>query len=188
MSDQIPEGQIQYHPFYCEENIWLLAQHPQLKQYKKRAVFISNPIGQCPLFAQRASTDGGYVVWDYHVVLLLEDDAHWIWDLDTLLNTPCLLQHWLRGTFPQVEQMPPQLWPLFRLVDSQDLLEHFCSDRRHMRDDNGDYVHPPPPWPPPTISGVEHNLEMFTTIDPSTERRANPGVLKTLEEMHQLAI
>lgn len=48
------------------------------------------------------------------------------------------VQEYLMATFPlQAEKSPPALQtvlPWFRVVPAQDILNHFASDRRHMRD------------------------------------------------------
>ncbi len=85
---------LQYQPFYCEENVWCLAQRADLVTGPAEVVFIFGPdhpdgrsraggslaeaMGSpsgCRLEArvacwyQRAAREGEAVLWDYHVIL-----------------------------------------------------------------------------------------------------------------------
>ncbi|KAI0350075.1 hypothetical protein OH77DRAFT_1413760 [Trametes cingulata] len=73
-----------YTSCYCEENIYLLAQtFTRLSgahstdtlgsswPWQIYVVFISNGGKTVVLWSQKAARDGGWVVWDYHVVLVL---------------------------------------------------------------------------------------------------------------------
>ena len=60
---------------YCEENVYLCLRSQSLLNPKSlnefTVVFLSNPAGCVPLFAQRAAKQPGVpVFWDYHVVLV----------------------------------------------------------------------------------------------------------------------
>lgn len=92
-----------YTANYCEENIYLLAQEFAEKSSLFRdafVVFISNLTRTAILFNQKASQNvGGYVVWDYHVILVTvgntsrgetkEELEILVWDFDTRLGSPC---------------------------------------------------------------------------------------------------
>ncbi|MGB5831757.1 MAG: hypothetical protein WBG92_07175 [Thiohalocapsa sp.] len=135
-----------YQPFYCEENAWWLCGESKLSADNARVLFVFNRLGHCPFAAQRAAPPNRIVCWDYHVVLL--DCNCRIWDLDTRLGLPLPALDWLAGSFPFIAQLPPDLSPLFRMIPCLDYRRDFASDRSHMREHNGRWHRPPPPWPP----------------------------------------
>ena len=57
--------------------------------------------------------------------------------------------------------LKPRFVPLFRVMPSGEYAEKLLSDRRHMRDEYGWLVEPPP-WPPTSIT--ESNLHKFTDM------------------------
>lgn len=89
-----------YTANYCEENIYLLAQELTTDPDAPDAfvVFISNPSRSVLLLNQKAAqSPQGYVVWDYHVILVTVgrrpeetgDLEVLVWDFDTRLGSPC---------------------------------------------------------------------------------------------------
>jgi len=110
-------------PCYCEENVWRLAyrklNRPNNNNTNNKShyfvVFVSNPSKCVCFFHQRASHHRTKpVFWDYHVLLLerqLQEEGGggscWIWDMDSYLPYPCLLQEYLENTFPSLEDMCP---------------------------------------------------------------------------------
>ena len=120
---------------------------------------------------QRAGGERGLVWWDYHCIGL--DHAHRIWDLDSLLALPVAAEDWLARTFQHVDEMPEAMRPYFRLVPAEQYHKLFASDRRHMRAEDGGWLHAPPPWP---CIGAGSNLDWHRNItDPD-----GPGVLYDL--------
>ena len=93
-----------YQPFYCEENIWLLATDPCAGPGERLVVIITGTLapglgGGCTLAKQRsAGPRGGSVWWDYHVILLVHSEHWMIWDLDTTLALPLLAESYLSAT------------------------------------------------------------------------------------------
>ena len=155
-----------YQAFYCEENVWHLCREPELAARERRVAFVSSPSGACALFAQRAAPEpGGPVLWAYHVVLFvrgLAPGAGWeAWDLDTTLGFPVPVEPWMDATFPADRAVPPSFRPRFRLVTPGELEQRFSSDRSHMRDDDGSWRAPPPPWPPIVVPGSPSTLMDF---------------------------
>jgi hypothetical protein len=136
-----------YTAFYCEENVFHLAARPELAELERWAVFISNPAQACPLWQQRAAPEGRWVLWDYHVVLVVRDAGLQVYDLDTRLDFPTGLEAYLAATFPFVARLPADLAPRFRVVTAPELAATFASDRSHMRDGRGRFRKPPPAWP-----------------------------------------
>ena len=118
-----------YTPFYCEENIWHLADDGGT------VVVITNERRQVPLWEQRL---GSPVVWDYHVVLVRDGR---VYDMDTELPFPCDLRAYVQSTF----RLPDMV--KIRRVEAQDYRASFSSDRSHMKDADGAWIHPPPVWP-----------------------------------------
>ncbi|MEW5849002.1 MAG: protein N-terminal glutamine amidohydrolase [Myxococcota bacterium] len=167
-----------YTANFCEENVWQLCQRPELASRRRDAVFISNAHKACPLWMQRASPHPREpVMWDYHVILLVDDDGGWhVWDLDTRLPFPCALEQYLRGTFPY--ELVDAYQPRFRLVDAETFVATFASDRSHMRRDDGSWTSPPPPWPAIRTATETMNLMRFVDVG-----RAFVGDVLTLDEL-----
>lgn len=165
MSDPQPSGPSLYQPYYCEENIWHLCQSPRPGRGQRWVVFISNPGRRCLLLDQRAGGEHGEVLWDYHVVLLVEPAPGRcdVWDLDSRGGAPRPLARWLSTTFGHVGSTPTAYDPMFRVIDAARFVESFASDRRHMRDGAG-WRAPPPPWPP---IGVGFTLWDHVSMTPS---------------------
>lgn len=161
---------IDYCPLYCEENIWHLCQLEDFAQTQTYVLFISNPTKSCAMWQQKSASSLLYpVVWDYHVVLLVkaqvvinqQDDntlaknSGWrVYDLDSLLPLGIELDEYLRQSFsPPLEVNEPQVkfacefHPCFKLVCGKIYAEKFSSDRKHMHNQNGSWVSPPPLWP-----------------------------------------
>lgn len=162
-----------YQPFYCEENIWHLAGRFAVDE--ARVVFISNPSRRCLLLGQRAGGEAaGEVVWDYHVVLFARGADGWqVWDLDCTAGAPLPARRWVDGSFALVGQIPPELDPMFRVIDAPTFVARFASDRRHMRTAAGGWQAPPPPWPP---IGDGFNLMRWVDLDD----RSMPGEIVDL--------
>lgn len=116
------------------------------------------------------------MVWDYHVVLLSLAAAEprpsappgsgWeVWDLDSTLGAPVPAARWLAATFPPDAGTPPELQPLFRLVEADELAAAFASDRSHMRRPDGSFLQEPPPWPAILPPGVAPSLMRFVDME-----------------------
>ncbi|TEB36208.1 hypothetical protein FA13DRAFT_1237263 [Coprinellus micaceus] len=154
-----------YTSCYCEENVYLLCQRflslPNITEnWHIWTVFISNVDKKVALFSQKAARgDGLPVVWDYHVILLLQPKEllgcpprdhptirqsdvprigarPWVYDFDTRLPVPCLWENYLTHTFPS--DLLPEYTSSFRVISAQIYLSNFASDRSHMLVD----VHP----------------------------------------------
>jgi hypothetical protein len=159
---------LRYQPRYCEENIWWLAQEPAFARRPAFVVFISNALGCCPMWQQRAAAPGDFVPWDYHVVLLVAGARRAeVWDLDSRLTPPVELARYLSESF---RPLPARFAPRFRVIPAQRFVATFVTDRRHMRAKSGRWLAPPPAWPPP--GGGASNLAQFTDMTQPT-----PGVV-----------
>ncbi len=149
-----------YQPFYCEENVWQWldkAAHPD-----SYALFITNAIQQVALWQQRLAPAGEPVLWDYHVVAVTRAAGRAMaWDRDSRLPLPHPLTGYLRQTFLPLAGPDVALAPQFRLVPTPDFIATFASDRRHMRQPDGSWQQPPPPWSP---IGTGHTLDRFVDL------------------------
>ena len=118
-----------------------MCQTEEFRKMPRKVVFISNAHRTCAISNQKVG-NGEPIIWDYHVVLLAQGK---IWDMDTLLSFPCGISRYLTQSF--LKNTFEKYLPKFRLIDADDFIDVFASDRRHMLDDNGIPIHPPPPWP-----------------------------------------
>ncbi|MBN1243382.1 MAG: hypothetical protein JXA15_11835 [Spirochaetales bacterium] len=145
-----PRGACERAAFYCEENVHRLLGRPELEARRSWALLVSNASRSVAMAAQLAGPPpDGLVVWDYHVVALVSDgaDEALVLDLDTTLRFPLPLKAWLAASFPL--ELEPRLRPRFRLFPAADYLAGLVSDRSHMRNGDGSWKAPPPPWPAP---------------------------------------
>lgn len=144
-----------YTRCYCEENVYKLLEARAGAAGRRLAVFVSNAHKKVVFFGH-GERPGGFVVWDYHVVALEQQEgAGWcVYDHDfvdgrlpggALRAVPvseyverCLLAHPVRPEFAH--------W--FRVIDADLFLRSFHSDRSHMIGADGAYQSPPPAWPP----------------------------------------
>lgn len=174
---------MRYCAYFCEENVWHLCRDEGVTSggapvplERRRVVFVSNASRIVPMWHQRAGR-GGVVYWDYHVVLLAEDEAGWcVWDLDCDLGMPLPLSTWLAESFPG--ELAADAAPRFRVVDAARYLEVFSSDRSHMLDVEGRPQQTFPPWPPLRGRGDDMNLMRFVDVT-----RPYEGDVLTLEEL-----
>lgn len=156
-----------YAAFYCEENVWQLARRKDLAPGARAVIFISNPRRSVAMWNQQVSPPGQPVVWDYHVVLAVQDELQTlIYDLDARGAFPCAASEYLQDSFPVPERLPAYLQPWFRVVPVDELLARFSSDRSHMLDESGEYRAPVPPWAPIRPPGAPATT-LMRFVDPS---------------------
>ncbi len=154
-------SQLKFQPYYCEENAWRLCGHPFFGTTERIIMFISNPARAVAFAGQRAAPRGQWVLWDYHVVFLAKEQSWFVWDPDARAGLKTGLMEWLDHSFPDPDLMPVGHRPWFRVVDGDTFMANFKSDRSHMRNLHGEWLQPPPDWPPPAQST---NLMKFATI------------------------
>ena len=155
-----------YQPYYCEENAWWVLADPRLASVRRWLVFVTNRIRMCPIWHQRAGREGEPVAWDYHVLVVaeLQEELH-VLDLDSTLGLVVPLHVYVRAAFQP--NVGPQVRPWFRVVPADEALSRFASDRRHMRDQDGAWRAPPPPWAPIQGAGAPHDLDRWLDLDES---------------------
>ncbi|EFN57465.1 hypothetical protein CHLNCDRAFT_13094, partial [Chlorella variabilis] len=139
-----------YTACWCEENVWWLAQQlvAQLPAWRLAIIFISNSHKMVPVWYQRAGL-GKVVCWDYHVLLVAQQEGGeaLVFDLDTTLPFPCSLADYRRHALLGAANLPQHYRRFYRVVPGALFVRHFASDRSHMRDEAGAWLHTPPPYP-----------------------------------------
>lgn len=156
-------NEFKYAPYYCEENIWQLCQEEVFRPFEKRAVLISNPTRTCALWNQRAAPlPEQPVIWDYHVILLFKSatDGWQVFDLDTTLPAPISVDLYLSNTFGN-EPLSEEFQSLFRVIDADEFVDKFSSDRSHMLTADGQWQVPPPPWPAIVRNNKSNLMELI---------------------------
>lgn len=149
-----------YQSCYCEENIWHLCQHPSCTD--STVVFIASLGDMFPMLCQKAMQDPATpILWDYHVILLLDGQPAQVLDFDTTLPFCSELATYLRQSFLPEDSVAPEYRPHFRLIPAQEYIRKFRSDRSHMRTEDG-WSAPPPDWP--LIGNGGSNLARFTDM------------------------
>lgn len=165
-------GDHRYCANYCEENVWQLAREPSLLEGPRRVVFITNATKSVAVFHQRSAPEPHEpVVWDYHVILAIVGRG--IYDLDSTLPFPCPIREYLDAAFRPVAA---RFRPKFRLIDADEYVEGFSSDRAHMRRADGSFQSPPPSWPAPAGSA-------FVLAEVLDLSRRTPGAVLDLTQL-----
>ncbi|EPS70253.1 hypothetical protein M569_04510, partial [Genlisea aurea] len=173
-------------PFYCEENVYFLCKKlcedgvARADGSDLYVAFISNELKQAidtllilivgfhhdqiPLWNQKASNRAdGVILWDYHVICIQvrrNNLPRLVWDLDSTLPFPSPLPSYLDHTLRPSFKLFSDFVRVFRIVCGPMFLRHFASDRRHMKDSEGNWIHPPPSYEPIGTSSV-HNLNEY---------------------------
>lgn len=162
----MPDDDPPYQPFYCEENIWLLAQDPRCGPGERLVALITGTQGHVAMWHQRPAVAAGEpLLWDYHVVLLVAGTACWqVWDFECDLGMPVGAARWLTSCFPFQDRVPSRYQPRFRVLPAGQYIATLRSDRSHMRRDDGTYAKPPPSWSPPG-GGSDSNLVHFVDLE-----------------------
>lgn len=150
---------LRYTAQFCEENIWWLAQHllrHGTPAAQMEVMLFSNATQRVVLANQRAGR-GGWIAWDYHVVLrLIAEGEQWVFDFDSLLPFPTPASLYRTGTFPPQGRLPPEYRTRVRVIPAAEYLRRLDSDRTHMRgrlppDRYPDY---PPITPAAGVEGI----------------------------------
>ncbi len=150
-----------YAPYYCEENIWHLCQENDFRPFDRKVVLISNARRQCALWNQRARMGlGEPVLWDYHVVMFFYRDGWQVFDLDTLLDVPTPAAKYIECTFGD-PPAPEGFRPMFRVIDADDFVRVFSSDRSHMLTADGRWQVEPPRWPAIVCKGRSNLMDLI---------------------------
>ncbi|KAM4705637.1 protein N-terminal glutamine amidohydrolase [Rhinophrynus dorsalis] len=176
----------QYTSCYCEENIWKLCEY--IRDHGPRpleeffVVFISNDHRMIPIWKQQCRKGDEPVIWDYHVILLhVSGDENFIYDLDTVLPFPSSCDSYIREALRSDSQMHVEFRRKLRVVQADEFLKTFASDRSHMKDSSGNWTKPPPPYPCIQTADSTMNLNDFISMNP----QVGWGTVYTLAEFTQ---
>ena len=105
-------------------------------------------------------------------------EATQVYDLDTTLSFPASFQDYCESTFGSEDQLKECYHRKFRVVPAERYLATFASDRRHMKNSEGKWLQPPPPWSCIKIETTVHNLESFIDM---TEGLGEGGVFSLVD-------
>ncbi|XP_028296686.1 protein N-terminal glutamine amidohydrolase-like [Gouania willdenowi] len=165
-------GDCVYTSCYCEENVWKLCDFVRREQTapldQLDVVFISNENRTVPLWEQKSGQGEEPVIWDYHVVLLqtVPQSGYLIYDLDSELPFPCHANIYIHKALRSDQNLKPQYHRKLRVIPANDFLSRFSSDRSHMKNSDGTWKMPPPPYPPISTAECQTNLEDFISVSP----------------------
>ncbi|KAG7017588.1 Protein N-terminal glutamine amidohydrolase [Cucurbita argyrosperma subsp. argyrosperma] len=160
-------SQFCHTPFYCEENVYFLCKKlctNRMDDATGADLFV------IPLWHQKASKrEDGLVLWDYHVICVqrkTEGEFPFIvWDLDSTLPLPIPLGSYVSQAIRPSFQISPEYQRLFRIIHAPIFFRHFASDRRHMKDSNGNWIAKPPDYEAIVAEdGTIHNLYEYMEI------------------------
>ncbi|KAB5551792.1 hypothetical protein DKX38_009103 [Salix brachista] len=163
-------SQFTHTPLYCEENVYFL-----LKKLCKDGVADADGSDLfIPLWHQKASTRAdGIILWDYHAICIQrkrEGGSHLVWDLDSSLPFPSPLASYVSETIRPSFQLFSEYRRSFRIMHAPIFLRFFASDRRHMKDPDGNWTAQPPAYEPIVAEdGTVHNLNEYMEIHASDE-------------------
>ena len=150
---------MKYQAFYCEENIWQLAK--QRQEADGEVWFIINAEQMVATAMQKSVEQAPIVLWDYHVVYYSPSEG--VFDFDSLCDFPCDAAQYLKLSFEDyIPFLNEEYIPSFRVFSSKAYLEQFSSNRQHMQDEQGNYLHTPPPW---DCLGKGNTLSAFIDFD-----------------------
>ncbi|XP_015122541.1 protein N-terminal glutamine amidohydrolase [Diachasma alloeum] len=161
-----------YTSCFCEENVWKLCQDVATRHTAELqhcyVAFISNEDRRVPLWRQREGKDEDQViVWDYHAILIYApDERAVVYDLESALPFPTFFWKYATETFRSDEALRPEFHRRFRLVPAATYLQHFASNRAHMKREDGTWIKTPPDYPPISTPTCKDNLDMFINMEP----------------------
>lgn len=119
------------------------------------------------------------MLWDYHVVLMFKKvgaqagdgskpiDGWQVYDLDTLLGAPIPIAEYIDSTFGDPSLVPAEFSPKFRVIDADEFVSIFSSDRSHMLTADGRWQVEPPPWPAIVRNRKSNLMELVNMQDQS---------------------
>ncbi|XP_059206585.1 protein N-terminal glutamine amidohydrolase isoform X2 [Centropristis striata] len=161
----------EYTSCYCEENVWKLCESVRSERTAPLeelfVVFISNDSRTVPLWKQKSGRGDQP---DYHVVLLQlgpTSSSSVVYDLDSELPFPCSLELYATQALRSDRHINPAYHRKLRVVPADSFLSSFASDRSHMRNADGSWRMPPPPYPPIHTAECQMNLDDFISMSPS---------------------
>ncbi|XP_062570009.1 protein N-terminal glutamine amidohydrolase-like [Saccostrea cucullata] len=137
---------------------------------------------QIPFWRQRASKrEDGQIFWDYHVIFIYQpsESLAVVYDLDTTLTFPCDFRRYYEESIKDDRLFKPEFQRLFRVIPAAEFLQTFASDRSHMLTQDGQWMSPPPVYPPIKTEECSNNIQEFISM----EKEFNHGVVLSLQEL-----
>ncbi|XP_040908519.1 protein N-terminal glutamine amidohydrolase [Toxotes jaculatrix] len=162
-----------YTSCYCEENVWKLCEFVRKERTAPLeqlfVVFLSNENRMVPLWKQKSGQRNQPVIWDYHVILLqvCGPSDSLVYDLDSELSFPCSLKLYAAQALRSDRSIRPEYHRKLRVVPADSFLLNFASDRSHMKNSDGSWKMPPPPYSPIHTPESHMNLDDFISMDPA---------------------
>ena len=92
----------------------------------------------------------------------------YVYDLDTILDFPASFIDYVKQTFGSDDNLKPQFRRYFRVIRADVFLERFASDRSHMLSETGEWMSPPPSYPPILTAESANNLQDFISMQPDS--------------------
>lgn len=190
---KLDTNKLPYTKFYCEENVWklveLISQLEGIDMTKFYVLICSNNLKRTPFFHHKnGKVENMYLqIWDYHVFVIYKESKEklYVYDLDSCLPSfPVTFSQYVQLCLqPHVaSQFNEGMQRMYRIVKATDYLEKFASDRSHMKESNGNFYSPPPPWPAIENTSSKNNIDEFTTI----KKNSAPGIICTESDLLQL--
>ena len=123
------------------------------------------------------------------ILFASKDDSSLIYDFDSTLPVPLSGKEYLQKTFLSNENWKKNDLPAFKLIDANDFINSFVSDRSHMIDADGNWLSIPPKWPLIGKDGGVLSLpELLDFTLTSKERIYNLEEVLSLVEKFELEI
>uniref|UniRef100_A0A3Q2R378 Protein N-terminal glutamine amidohydrolase n=1 Tax=Fundulus heteroclitus TaxID=8078 RepID=A0A3Q2R378_FUNHE len=124
---------------------------------------------QIPLWKQKSGHGNEPVLWDYHVILLQvrPQSESLVYDLDSELSFPCSLRLYGAMAFRSDRHIRPEYHRKLRVIPAESFMLNFASDRSHMRNPDGTWKMPPPPYPALQTAECQMNLDDFISMNPA---------------------
>ncbi|XP_024081850.1 protein N-terminal glutamine amidohydrolase isoform X2 [Cimex lectularius] len=161
LAEDLPtKEECEYTSCYCEENIWKLCE--RLRDTGSNifcdtyAVFVTNAARKTLVWCQmKGNAKDNLAIWDYHVFLVAKcSEKFVVFDFDTTLDIPCLFTEYFQKAVRLEDNFLPDFKRVFRVIPASVYLTSFASDRSHMKDKNGQFMSPPPLYPPIFCGGL----------------------------------
>ena len=110
----------------------------------------------------------GFVVWDYHVILIhsKSEKQSYVYDFDSIYSFPVKFEEYCLNSFKE-EPYKIQFHYQFRVIKAQEFLQTFASDRSRMKYKDGTFMKPPPNYDCIQTLNEIDNLNMFISMDQS---------------------
>eukprot|EP01023_Acetabularia_acetabulum_P051636 TRINITY_DN5717_c0_g1_i3.p2 TRINITY_DN5717_c0_g1~~TRINITY_DN5717_c0_g1_i3.p2 ORF type:complete len:207 (-),score=27.76 TRINITY_DN5717_c0_g1_i3:86-706(-) len=179
-----------YTKQYCEENVYKLCeQWPDFGCEGIKVQRAHQPTSQCQGKKKTGDFASEFLVaWDYHVILIQKETNNQefqrrskVWDLDTLLNFPCNFDYYCMHALRTQQNLQQKYKRFYRVINGNEFLRFFASDRSHMRGGDGSWLAAPPDYPP-IVSEDGKTMNLFQYVDMEIQSQNQFGKVMNQEE------